>query len=212
MVRSRRTKLGPERKREDREDIPGVPILAGGAEGLPARLICGVPLLDGWRTLSLMRIFVPSLISPPEPAPSPSLPEPAFERDFPLAPRMEGAGTPRLGDMGREGGCAGWDEETPLVFLCFLRVDSLPLASERLGEPGRFNEEEGFVEGRGCLEGRPEGVLVPREEAPEGFLEGLDFSRSEAALDSSLRLSSSLRRSVSESSDSLCGGLAGSLN
>ena len=95
-----------------------------------------------------------------------------------------------------------------MSFLCFLREDSLPLASEMLGEPGRVREE-GLVEadGRGCLEVRFEGVLVPREEAPDEAFEALGFSRSEAvvALASSLRRSSALASSVSVSSDSLCG-------
>lgn len=56
-----------------------VPFLGGPVSGLPALLPCGVQFLgDGMPSLSLMRFFaVPSLISPPEPAPSPSLPDPA---------------------------------------------------------------------------------------------------------------------------------------
>lgn len=183
-----------------------MPVLAGGAEGLPARLICGVPFREGCPSLSFMRFFVPSLISPPEPAPSPSLPEPAFERECLVpAPGADEDGSAKLGDIGLEGGCTGCEDERPLCFLCFLRDDSLPLASEMLGEPGRLSEESGLGLGRGCLAGRPEGVFVPREEAPEDILEGLVFSRSEvlAFLASSFLRSSALASSVSVSSDSL---------
>jgi len=179
-----------------------VPVLAGGAEGLPALLICGVPFLDGCPSLSLMRFFVPSLFSAPEP----SLPEPAFERECLVpAPGAEEDGRAKLGDMGLEGGCIGCEEERPLCFLCFFLDDSLPLAPEMLGEPGRLSEEGGLALGRGCLVGRPEGVLVPREEAPEDILEVLVFSRSEALgfLASSFLRSSALASSVSVSSDSL---------
>lgn len=184
-----------------------MPVLAGGAEGLPALLICGVPFLDGCPSLSLMRFFVPSLFSPPEPAASPSLPEPAFERECLVpAPGADEDRRARLGDIGLEGGCIGCEEENPLCFLCFFRVDSLPLASEMLGEPGRLSEEGGLALGRGCLVGRPEGVLVPREEAPEEILEVLVFSRSDALgfLASAFLRSSALASSVSVSSDSLC--------
>ena len=46
-----------------------------------------------------------------------------------------------VGDIGRDGGLRvedwGW-EDVVWSFLCFLREDSLPLTSERLGEPGRL--------------------------------------------------------------------------
>ncbi len=54
------------------------------------------------------------------------------------------------GDMGRDGGLRvddwGW-EDVACCFLCFFREDSLPLASDRLGEPGRLRLlVEGFLE------------------------------------------------------------------
>ncbi len=116
--------------------------------------------------------------------------------------------------MGRDGtgvdvpdvpdGC----EDEPCFFLCFLREDSVPLASERLGEPGRFSAlVDAFLRGSEAF-GLVEGVLVPFVEAPEGtLLASLDFrlSLSEAAFFSpSFLRSSSFRRSVSVSSDSLC--------
>lgn len=93
----------------------------------------------------------------------------------------------------------GWEEDEPCLFLCFFRDDSFPLDSDRLGDPGllRFFV---FFRGSVCL-GRPDGVLVPFEEAPEG------------SLDSALALffaSSSFFRSISfcfsssEVSSSLC--------
>ena len=186
--------------------LPGVPVRAGGAEGLPALLNCGVPLADGCESLSLTRLRVLSLISPPDPAASPSLPEPALERGrlLPTAGADELGGA-RFGDIGLDGGCAGWDCGSPF-FLCFLREDSFPLASDIFGDPGRLSEEDGLVEGKGFLLGRPEGVLVPREEAPEETLGVFAFSRSDAlaALASSFFRSSALASSASVSSDSLC--------
>ena len=91
-------------------------------------------------------------------------------------------------------------------FLCFLWDDSLPLASERLGEPGRLREEADTVRlrGSGCFPGRDEGVLVPLVEAPDGGW-GFDLSAAVAFFSSASFLScSSLRRSVSVSEDSLC--------
>ena len=48
-------------------------------------------------------------------------------------------------------------------FLTFLREeDSVPEASERFGLPGRFRLGVGTRDGGlGCLEARPDGVLVP---------------------------------------------------
>lgn len=78
------------------------------------------------------------------------------------------------GERGRDAGGTGvvvpvgWEEEGPCFFLCFLRADSVPLASERLGEPGRLRElVVDFLSGSLCL-GRPDGVLVPLVEAPDG--------------------------------------------
>ena len=118
-----------------------------------------------------------------------------------------GAGT---GERGLEGGPL--EVDMPVVglerlcfFLCFLRDDSLPLASERLGEPGRLRDEEDTVRlrGSGCLPGRAEGVFVPLVEEPDGGW-GFDLSVAAAFVSSASFLScSSLRRSVSESEDSL---------
>lgn len=90
-------------------------------------------------------------------------------------------------------------------FLIFLRDDSAPLASERLGEPGRLSalDGTGFLSGPACFPGRW-GVLVPFVEAPDDGLDGLAFSTSDSAvfLSFSFLRSSSFKRSVSVSSDS----------
>jgi hypothetical protein len=55
-----------------------------------------------------------------------------------------GAEDDRAGDIGLEGAGVdvpvGWDDETTCFFLCFFRLDSLPLVSDadRFGEPGRL--------------------------------------------------------------------------
>lgn len=116
------------------------------------------------------------------------------------------------GDSGREGGWRvediwGWSVVRGCFFFCFLRLDSLPLASEFRGDPARFFRfvvEVEFLRGS-CLEGRPEGVLVP--DAPEDLdfffsLSGV-FLFSAFLRSSSFLASSSFRRSVSVSSDSL---------
>ena len=106
----------------------------------------------------------------------------------------------------------GGDEEALLAaavgckccFLCFLRDVSVPEASERFGDPGRLTAKDDFLERSECF-GRPEGVFVPFEEAPEGkFSPSLPFALSVPFCSSSFFRSSSLRRSVSESSESLC--------
>ena len=177
-----------------------------------------------------MRLRLPSLISPPEAA-SPSLPPLApalrgrllsglsavtLSRIVDALRCGPGAGAEELGgkagDLGREGGPLGVEVPVPgwrvegCLFLCFLRADSLPLASERLGEPGRLREaEEDRWLGSFCFEGRPEGVEVPLVEVPEGGWGSLSLSFSEAVFfsSSSFLRCSSFRRSSSESSDSL---------
>ena len=117
------------------------------------------------------------------------------------------------GDPGREGAWRvedawSWAVMSGCFFFCFLRVDSLPLASEFRGDPVRFFGllvEVGCLRGSTCLEGRPEGVLVP--DAPEDLdfffsLSGV-FLFSAFLRSSSFLSSSSFRRSVSVSSDSL---------
>lgn len=115
------------------------------------------------------------------------------------------------GDMGRDGGLRvnDWDwEDVPCCFLCFFREDSSPLASDRLGEPGRLRLlVDGFLERFDGLLDLWIGVVLPEE-----FFAALDFSRSDAVFfssssffrSSSFLRSSSLRSSVSVSSDSLC--------
>lgn len=90
-------------------------------------------------------------------------------------------------------------------FLIFLREDSAPLASDKLGEPGRLSalDDAVFLRGPGFLPARW-GVLVPLVEAPDDCLEGLAFSTSDSPgfLSFSFLRSSSFSRSVSVSSDS----------
>jgi hypothetical protein len=85
-------------------------------------------------------------------------------------------------------------------FLCFFRDDSFPLASEaeRLGEPALF-KLVGLFKGLLCL-GRPEGVFVPFEDAPEG---NFDSALTLFFASSSFRLSISFCFSSSEVSSSL---------
>ena len=226
-------------KKKKRQDLPELAArgwssgTAAAAAGLPARLRVGLPgLLVGLESLSLMRLRVPSLVSPPEPAPSPSLPEAAVPGPRGRLSGREGiaAGALRsgccwvweggrgaeeggggFGDRGREGGPLGvemplWrDEPRPCCFFFFFRVDSLPLASERLGEPGRLSEPEDAVRSRelACLLGRWEGVFVPLVDEPE---EGGTFAFSAATAffsSASFFVCSSFRRSASESEESL---------
>lgn len=96
----------------------------------------------------------------------------------------------------------------PCFFLIFLREDSLPLASERLGDPGRLriplrNGSAGLI---------LVGVLVPLTE--DGADGGFGFASSFAlplpccCCSSAFFRSSSFNLSVSLSSDSLCSLLA----
>ena len=177
--------------------------------GLPALLPCGDPFLLDMVSFSFF-LRVPSLMSPPEPAlPSVSLPEPWRRFAEVLGSLPLGMG----GDPGREGGCRVdedwiWAATRGCFFFCFLRADSLPLASESRGDPGRFLrllEEVERLRGSACFDGRPEGVLVP--EAPEDLdfffsLSGV-FLFSAFLRSSSFLSSSSFRRSVSVSSVSL---------
>lgn len=176
--------------------------------GLPAREPRGVPVFDlspGGLSLSFLApAVVESLISPPEPAPrSPSLPDPdpagPFRPRFLLAwsPAAPGLRWPEgPGDMGRDSGWA-----SACLLLGFLREVSVPLASERLGEPARFRAARDvafLLSGSVCL-GRPEGVFVPFVDAPEFLSDSLPFSFFTCS--SSSFSCSSFRRSVSESSE-----------
>ena len=89
-------------------------------------------------------------------------------------------------------------------FFNFLRVDSLPLASELSGEPGRLRllEDAECFRGSECFDGRWEGVFVPLEEEPEFLALSLSFS-GDNLLSSAFLRSSSFKRSVSVDSDSL---------
>lgn len=73
------------------------------------------------------------------------------------------------GEIGLEEGTGV--EEPWCFFLGFFRLDSSPLVSdaERLGEPGRLRLL-GRFDWSLCF-GRPDGVLVPFVEAPDGILE-----------------------------------------
>jgi len=109
------------------------------------------------------------------------------------------------GDIGRDPGIGvllpvGWEE---CFFLCFFRDDSFPLASEaeRLGDPGLLRDL--FFNGSECL-GRPEGVLVPFDEVPDG---SFDSNLALFFASSSLRLSISLCFSSSDVSSSLYSSL-----
>lgn len=85
------------------------------------------------------------------------------------------------------------------AFLGFFREVSVPLASERLGDPMRLRlMPPAFFNASVCL-GRPDGVFVPFVDAPDSF--SLSFA---AAFSSSVFLSSSLTFSASLSSSELC--------
>lgn len=92
------------------------------------------------------------------------------------------------GDIGRE---PGWveDSDGECLFLPFLRDVSVPLASDRLGDPRRFRDTfiAVFFDGSVCFK-RPDGVVLPFEEAAESFL----FFSSSTFRSSSLALSSSV--------------------
>lgn len=117
------------------------------------------------------------------------------------------------GDPGREGawrveGACSWAVVRGCFFFCFLRVDSLPLASEFRGDPARFFRllvEVDCLRGSACLEGRPEGVLVPEALEDLEFFFSLSgvFLFSAFLRSSSFLSSSSFRRSISVSSESL---------
>ena len=111
--------------------------------------------------------------------------------------------------------CSGAEDEggtgvdVACFFLCFFREDSLPLAEERFGEPGRLSDM--LLAAEEVLLGRLVGVLVPLVVEPEGGLADaeavLSLSEEAALRSSSFLRSSSLRRSASEPDDSLCPAL-----
>jgi hypothetical protein len=117
-----------------------------GGTGLPALEPEGVPVAP---VPDLSLIFFFSFTPPSEASPavaSPSL----------VAPPMP---------LGRPG--SGVPERLPtpaLEIFTFLRLDSFPLDSERLGDPGRFRAPFLVFVTAFCF---PEGVLVPLVAAPE---------------------------------------------
>jgi hypothetical protein len=153
------------------------------AMGEPARLPDGVPLREvAFGGLSFNFFLLDSFVSLLETAPaSTSLPEfaplPGMRTRFVPVLFLLGVGFGMRvgigaglvgrtwmadGDIGRDG---GWD--VGLVFLGFLRDVSVPLASE-VGEPSLFRPAADFLRASVCL-GRPEGVLVPLDEASFSF-------------------------------------------
>jgi hypothetical protein len=107
-----------------------------------------------------------------------------------------------VGDIGRDPGIGvlvpeGRDDA---CFFCFFREDSLPEDSDKLGDPDLFRPFLFFFDASVCF-GRPEGVLVPLEDAPDGTFDST-FSLFFAS--SSFRLSISFCFSSSEVSSSLC--------
>ena len=114
------------------------------------------------------------------------------------APETEGAG-----DIGRDPGIGVLEPDRAALdecfFLCFFREDSFPLDSDRFGEPDLFK----FLDFKGskCL-GRPDGVFVPLDEAPDGSLDN-SAALALAFASSSLRLSISACFSSSDVSSSL---------
>lgn len=105
----------------------------------------------------------------------------------------------------------GWEDESMCFFLCFLRVDSLPLVSEaeRLGDPARLRWLC-FLWGSVLL-GRPIGVVVPFVEAPEASFGTPSFSFSFSLASSSFLRSSSACFSSSVVSSPLCSLLVGDI-
>lgn len=105
------------------------------------------------------------------------------------------------GDIGRDPGIGVLVPGCEVCFfLCFFRDDSFPLASEaeRPGDP-RLLRFLPFFNGSVCL-GRPEGVFVPFDEAPEG---NFDSALALFFASSSFRLSISFCFSSSDVSSSL---------
>ena len=72
---------------------------------------------------------------------------------------------------------------------CFRRLwlDSLPLVSDRLGEPGRLRVEADGLVRKGCFSVRPEGVLALVEDPEISLLSPLAFCSSSFLLSSSRR-------------------------
>ena len=87
-----------------------------------------------------------------------------------------------------------FSEADPVAcFFTRLCEDSLPLDSERLGEPGRFSDFTFFESSAGF--GLPEGVVTPLEAEPEAafsFASGLALGSSSFFDSSAFSSSSSL--------------------
>ena len=157
---------------------------AGTGSGLPARDPTGVPLLLEERSLIFFFFGCPSDISPP--VASPSLTEPPIA--FLLWPAWLGIPGPcGMGVVERL--CPA--VEPAFFFTFFLRVDSLPLDSEWVGDPGRLRFFA-FMSISVCL--FPEGVVEPFGAVPEAVLSFSVFAFSSSsflACDSSSSSSSS---------------------
>lgn len=87
--------------------------------------------------------------------------------------------------------------------MSFLRADSVPLASERFGEPGRLRP---FIF-RGRFSSRPVGVFWPFVEEGAEVLVSFAFRASAAPGAEVWSLSSSLMSSSSSESESLFEGI-----
>lgn len=105
--------------------------------------------------------------------------------------RLTCTGAAAEGDIGRD---VGWGVGCVdgCLLLAFFRDVSVPLASDRLGDPGRLRVADAvlFFNASVCF-GRPDGVFVPLVDAPDSFF----------TLSSSACRSSSFNRSASVSSE-----------
>jgi hypothetical protein len=134
-------------------------------------------------TSILIFLRVPSLISPPDPAPSPSLPDPAPPgrgrlpsvslltivriAGFLLVCEEDPPSCAPAGERDRGVFPLGVLAPVPkreCAFFCFLRDDSFPLRSEALADPLRLSELRS-----GCLLLRFDGVLFFDESPCDPF-------------------------------------------
>jgi hypothetical protein len=126
----------------------------GAGIGLPALEPDGVFFAPVPTSLIFFFLTAPSDISPPVASPSLIDPAPTFDR---CVPKPGGRGVVDL---------LSWTDAD--AFFIFLRVDSLPLDSERFGEPGRLSDLPFFrASVCFCL---PDGVVAPLDEVPDATL------------------------------------------
>ena len=167
---------------------PGLAARAFGST-LGLLLTPGLPrALIGFLAVVLTRLRLPSLMSPPEPAPSPSLPDAPprglfLRLSVPDPTRTAGgffcscAASCEIGagDLDRDllpfGVLAPVLSLEPVDFFNFFREDSFPLASDALADPGLRADF-----GSRCLLGRFDGVLLPLVEVAEAFCDSLALS------------------------------------